>query len=194
MFNRPNYMVREHVGFLKMSDTYDILDPETQRQVGVAQERNSGWITALRLLVSKQVLPTRVVIIEGEDPKQTPVLSLVRGFTLFRSRVRILGADGQEIASFRSRLFTIGGAFDIFDPSGRQIGSVKGNWKGWAFVFLDETGKERGKIAKQWAGIGKELLTSADTYVVSLSEGSPPALMPLLLAAGLAIDVVFKER
>ena len=55
---------------------------------------------------------------------------------------------------------------------------------------------EIGKITKKWAGIGKELFTSADNYMISLSEGRSfrPESAPLLLAAGLAIDTVYKEK
>jgi uncharacterized protein YxjI len=194
MFDRQSYIVREHVGFLKMTDTYDILDPENGKMLGLAQERISGWMTFLRLLLNKQMLPTKVVLIEGDDPASLPAITIERGFTFLRSKLSIKDAQGGEIGSFRSRLFTLGGAFDIFDPSGRRIGMVKGDWKGWNFRFLDDTDKEIGTITKKWAGLGKELFTSADTYAVALNAGTPTALMPLLLAAGLAIDVVYKEK
>ena len=51
-------------------------------------------------------------------------------------------------------------------------------------------------MTKKWAGLGKELFTSADNYMISLSDasGSNPTMAGLLLAAGLAIDIIFKER
>ena len=42
--------------------------------------------------------------------------------------------------------------------------------------------------------IGKELFTSADNYIISLNEEPTPADAVLLLAAGLAVDTVYKER
>jgi hypothetical protein len=50
-------------------------------------------------------------------------------------------------------------------------------------------------VTKKWAGLGKELFTSADNYVISLTDISAgnPGASALLLAAGLAIDIVFKE-
>ncbi len=39
MLNRQTYFIREHVGFMKLSDTYDILDPEAQNQIGIAKEK-----------------------------------------------------------------------------------------------------------------------------------------------------------
>jgi uncharacterized protein YxjI len=72
---------------------------------------------------------------------------------------------------------------------------VKGDWKGWNFKFLTSAGREIGTVTKKWAGLGKELFTSADNYVISISDPSMagPAASALLLAAGIAIDIVFKE-
>ena len=70
---------------------------------------------------------------------------------------------------------------------------LKGDWKGWNFRFLSgET--ELGIISKKWAGLGKELFTSADNYVISLHGQPEPTLNLLLLAAGLAVDTVLKEK
>jgi hypothetical protein len=52
------------------------------------------------------------------------------------------------------------------------------------------------RSTKKWAGLGKELFTSADNYIISLSDitNAGPNASALLLAAGIAIDVrVFKE-
>jgi uncharacterized protein YxjI len=73
------------------------------------------------------------------------------------------------------------------------VAEVKGDWKGWTFTFLGPDGREIGSVTKKWAGVGKELFTSADNYMITLQEVSP-ANASLLLAAGIAIDVVFKEH
>jgi Scramblase len=65
-----------------------------------------------------------------------------------------------------------------------------------ASLPVDSAGRELGTVTKKWAGIGKELFTSADTYLIALSDAAPSGAnqVALLLAAGLAIDVVFKEK
>ncbi len=55
-----NYFVRERVGFVKLTDTYDILDPQTQHVIGIAKEEPPGWAKWLRLVINKQVMPTRL--------------------------------------------------------------------------------------------------------------------------------------
>ena len=78
----------------------------------------------------------------------------------------------------------------------REIGSVKGDWKGWNFQLLGAGGEELGRVTKKWAGLGKELFTNADTYVISIAPAASGRreIAQLLLAAGLAIDTVFKEK
>ena len=68
---------------------------------------------------------------------------------------------------------------------------MKGDWKGWNFKFLDSAGQEMVVVTKKWAGLGKELFTSADDYIVEIKEGT--ANNALLLAAAIAIDTGFKE-
>jgi uncharacterized protein YxjI len=70
---------------------------------------------------------------------------------------------------------------------------VKGDWKGWNFRYLNKAERELGTITKKWAGMGKELFTSADNYIVSLNHEADPAQAVLLLAAGLAVDAIYKE-
>jgi len=111
MLNRKTFFIREHVGLIKLSNTYDILDPESEGLLGIAQERPGGFVHVLRLLVSKQHLPTKVFVYEGNDPKDESrlVFSIQRGFTLFRSKVRICDAQGNVIGGLKSKLFSLGG-------------------------------------------------------------------------------------
>lgn len=196
MLDRKTFFIREHVGFLKLSDTYDILDPETQSQIGIAKEKPSTLVHILRFLIDKRMLPTKVFVYEGTDFENENKLkfSIQRGITLLRSRVDIVDSKGTTVGWLKSKLFSIGGAFYVFDAKDNQIALVKGDWKGWNFRFLDNKEKELGLITKKWAGIGKELFTSADNYLISLNEAASPTNAILLLAAGLAVDTIYKEK
>jgi uncharacterized protein YxjI len=193
LLERTTFFVREHVAMMKLTDTYDLLDPATGERIGVAREEPPGWAKWLRLVVNKQMMPTTVNVYETDG--QPPVLSVRRGFALFGSRVTVTAGDGRSLGHFKSKLISIGGGFNIFDPANQQVAQVKGNWKGWDFKLISKSGREIGTITKKWAGLGKELFTSADNYIISLTDtsGAIPDASALLLAAGLAIDVVFKE-
>jgi uncharacterized protein YxjI len=193
LLDRTTFFVKERVAVLKLTDTYDILDPATSQPIGIAKEEPPAWAKWLRLLVNKQLLPTVVNIYEVEG--QPPVASVHRGFTLLRSKIRVLAADRSSLGYFKSKLFSLGGGFHVFDNLDQRVAEVKGDWKGWNFKFLNQHGREIGTVTKKWAGLGKELFTSADNYIISLSDLSGVNLetSALLLAAGLSIDIVFKE-
>lgn len=193
MLERRTYLIKEQVAFLKLSDTYDILDPATGERVGTAREELPGWAKALKLLVDKRMLPTTVAVYDATDERL--VFKIKRGVPLLRAKVTIHDHDGEVIGYFKSKLITLGGAFTVYDRDENQVATVKGDWKGWNFKFLTADGNLMGTVTKQWAGLGKEMFTSADNYVIALEEGVDDRADGnlLLLAAGLAIDTVFKE-
>ena len=194
LLSNREFFIKERVAVLKLTDTYDIFDPQTKVQVGIAREEPATWAKFLRLAVNKRLLPTTIRIYEREE--MPALLSLRKKFTFVRSEVVLTDTNDRTLGTFKSKLFSLGGGFFIFDAQGNKFAEVKGDWKGWNFRFLDDSGRELGVVTKKWAGIGKELLTSADNYVISLNEGGTKAAdsIPLLLAAGLAIDIVYKEK
>jgi len=203
LLDRKNFLIREHASLLKFSDTYDIFDPETQQRIGVAQERPGTLIHLLRFVIHKRILPTKVFVYQGESADAGNLLfSIQRGVTFLRQRIEVMDGNGQVVGWFIRKLLSIGGAFRVFDAAGNEVAQVKGDWKGWNFTMSTTNGLELGTVSKKWAGLGKELFTSADNYVIALTpqpqeaqgaKGSSAVAM-LLLAAGLAIDTVFKEK
>jgi len=198
MLSLNQYFVKEHVGLFKLSNAYDIIDPETGNKIGIAKEKISGWIHLLRFLVNKQLLPTRVDIIENPNDKGEgkTIVSIKRGLTLFRSKVKVLIDGDKEIGYFKSKIFSFGGGFWLYDTTNAKIAEVKGDWKGWNFKLLDISGKEIGTVTKKWSGLGKEMFTSADNYMISITDPgkNDKGSKALLLAAGIAIDTIYKEK
>jgi len=194
MFKLKTFLIKERVGFLKLVDTFDIYDPSTGAQVGIARENIGILVKLLRVLINKRLLPTTVEVREREDGHV--VLTISRGLTLLRSHVTVTDSVGKQIGLFKSKLFSIGGGFHVLDGLQQPVAEIKGDWKGWNFRFLTPEGNEIGKVTKKWAGLGKELFTSADNYVIALNETAAirPDTAPLLLAAGIAIDTVYKEK
>lgn len=182
------FFVREQVAVLKLTDTYDILDPETKTPIGQAREEPPGYAKWLRLVMNKQLLPTRLNVY---DASGALAFSIARSGIPFFVKVQVLSADGAVQGRFKAKFLA---GFKVFDPAGAQVADVKGDWKGWNFKFLAANGAELGAITKKWAGLGKELFTSADNYVVSVGEGAEDRIAMLLLAAALAIDVIYSEN
>ena len=189
------FVVKEHVGFLKLADVFDIFDARTQSRVALARETPGGLIHALRFLINKKLLPNQVSVTQHDE--NGPLLFLIRKpFTFFRSKVWVEDAIGNRVGNFVSKFFSLGGGFWVHDEFDQPVAEVKGDWKGWNFKFLTKEGKELGLVTKQWGGLAKELFTSADTYAVSIHDeaGADQKRTILLLAACLAVDIIYKEK
>jgi uncharacterized protein YxjI len=185
---RTSIFVREQVAMMKLRDTYDLLDPESQTTIGQAKDEPASWAKWLRLIVKKALLPTTVNVYSGSNPQ--PVLSVRKHSAFLRTRLEVFEGQGRLLAQLRSKLFSLGGAFLILDASGQQIGELKGNWKGWDYSATIQ-GMPIGVVTKKWAGLFKEVFTSADQYLV---KSERPDQLPLLLGLALAVDVVYKEK
>jgi uncharacterized protein YxjI len=179
---------------MKLSGKYDILDPQTKAKIGEAREEINGFVKFLRLLIDKKLMPTTIAVYETPDAQsRRRLFSIKRGVALFRPKVHISDASGASLGYLQSKLLSIGGAFRVFTADGTEVALVKGDWKGWNFRFLSGD-TELGVVTKQWAGLGKELFTTADNYIISVHGSQDTTMSTLLLAAGLAVDTVFKEK
>lgn len=196
LLDRSTFFVKEHFGVIKLTDTFDILDPETHQKVVHAQETPAGWAKWLRLIVAKTMLPSEVTVWAGPDESAPVAFRMRKRWTFWRAKVRVEDGDGTELGFFRAKIFSLGGGFWVHDMQGNQIAEVKGDWKGWNFTFRAQDGKELGSVTRKWGGLAKEIFTSADTYAVTIADHVKDTKVAkvLLLAAALAIDTVFKER
>lgn len=191
-FALNDYLVKEHVGLFKAANNFDLYDPATGQIVLLCREETLGLFTKiLRFTDYKRYTPFDISV---RTPAGELVVQVTRGIAILRSRVEVRDGKGRLLGTFRQKLFSIGGAFDILDLSEKVVCTLKGKWTGWDFRFLSGT-TQLAHVTKKWAGIGKELFTSADNYVISIAPSVPadgPA-RPLIVAAVLCIDMVFKE-
>ena len=193
VFDHNVFLVKEHVGMFKAANAFDIHDPESGQLLLEAREPQLGTFTKLlRFTRYKRHTPFRVEI---ADRARTTRIVVHRGVSLFVSKVSVEHGDGRALGSFQQKLFSIGGSFRLFDPSSQEIAQVKGKWTSWDFRVLSGE-RELARITKKWAGLGKELFTSADNYMVAIdAKNVPPgdAIRPLILSAAVCIDMVLKE-
>jgi len=192
VLNKNLFLVKEHVGLFKAANNYDIYDPDTGEIILECREEKLGFITKLlRFTDYKRMTPFNIQI---RTPDGTPVVQVTRGISIFLSKVRVLDESGQVIGGFKQKFFSIGGKFDVLDQDDQPVCSLKGKWTGWDFRFV-HNGDELAHVAKKWAGLAKEMFTSADNYVLSISESVPAnsRIRQLIMAAVMCIDMVLKE-
>jgi uncharacterized protein YxjI len=191
ILNNNVFLVKEHVGIFKASNNYDIHDPATGNILMHCRE-NIGWITKIfRFTDYKRMTPFNIIV-NTPDGKQ--LVRVSRGVSIFLSKVDVFDENDTRVGGFKQKFFSIGGSFNVLDQSDNVVCTLKGNWVGWDFKFISGN-DEYAQVSKQWGGIGKELFTSADNYVLQISDKVPAgsSVRQLILAAVLCIDMVLKE-
>lgn len=193
ILNKNVFFVKEHVGLFKASNNFDIFDPDTKEQVMNCREENLGIFTKMfRFTDYKRMTPFDIDI---RTPKGEKILSVRRGVSFFLSNVNVHDENGMVIGKFKQKFFSIGGKFEVLDTNDRPLCMLKGSWTSWDFKFVSADNKEFATVTKKWSGFGKEFFTSADNYVLQISQDVPEnhSLRKLILAAVMCIDLVLKE-
>lgn len=192
VINKNIFLVKEHVGLFKAANNYDVYDPETGEIIMNCREPQLGLFTKFfRFSKYKRMTPFDIQITE---PNGNRIVRIQRGFSLFLSKVIVTDENNNVLGGFKQKLFSIGGKFDVLDQQMQPLCQLKGKWTGWDFSFKDEL-KEYAHVTKKWAGLGKELFTSADNYVLEIADGvaENDPVRKLILAAVMCIDMVLKE-
>ncbi|MEO9850361.1 MAG: phospholipid scramblase-related protein [Reichenbachiella sp.] len=192
ILNRNLFFVKEHVGMFKAANNYDILDPNNQEMIMTCREEKLGFFTKiLRFTDYKRMTPFDVEIKTADGDK---VLSVKRGVSIFLSTVEVFDENDELVGKFEQKFFSIGGKFDVLGKNDNVLCKLKGKWTSWDFKFVSED-TEFAHVSKKWSGLGKELFTSADNYMLNIDEKVPEnnPLRLLILAAVMCIDMVLKE-
>lgn len=192
VLNQNLFFVKEHVGIFKAANNYDILNPESQEIVMTCREEKLGFFTKLlRFSDYKRMTPFNVEIKTASGEK---VLTVRRGVSIILSTVEVIDENDKVVGKFKQKFFSVGGKFNVLDSKENILCKLKGKWTSWDFKFADDT-TEYGHVSKKWAGLGKEMFTSTDNYMLEIKDTVPKddPLRILILAAVVCIDMVLKE-
>lgn len=186
------FLIKEHVGMFKAANEFDIFDTQSGAKLLECREPNLGGITKLlRFTDWKRMTPFEVIV---RTPDGRQVLKVKRGVSIFLSKVQVYDENDRYVGGFHQKLFSIGGKFDVLDAAGAQVCTLQGKWTSWEFRFFSPS-RDYAIVTKKWAGLGKELFTSADNYVLGIKDSVAPddPARLLILAAVMVIDMVLKE-
>jgi uncharacterized protein YxjI len=187
------FFVKEHVRIFKASNSFDIFDPETREIVLECREDKLGFFTKIfRFTDYKRMTPFNMEI---RVPGGQKIITVRRGVSFILSTVEVLDENDVVIGRFKQKFWSIGGKFELMDASDRPLCMLKGSWMSWDFKFVANDGKEFATVTKKWSGLGKEMFTTADNYILQISSEVPAdnPLRKLILAAVMCIDLVLKE-
>ena len=189
-FEHNEFFIDEKVQFIKMSNEYKVYGKGGE-QIGAVKQMLSGGQTALRLILNKAMLP---FILNINDQDGQTLVSIKRGWTFFTSKITIVDNTGRSLGIIKQKFKFFKPEFKILNPQMQEVGLITGDWKAWNFEIKDAGGNPIGSINKKWAGLGKELFTTADKYLVTIRpEYTHEMNKIIILSAAITIDMVLKE-
>jgi uncharacterized protein YxjI len=145
----------------------------------------------LRLISSlDQFLTTRLDITDSDG---RIILRLTRPGKIVKSTVIV--SDGNDVELGRIvQQNAIGKINFALEADGERLGSIRAeNWRAWNFSITDAADREIARVTKTWEGLAKTMFTTADNYVLQISERAPEPLNSLVVASALSIDTALKQ-
>ena len=186
------FFVKEHIGMFKAANAYDVLDPESGEELMHCREPNLGMFTKFfRFTKYKGMTPFNV---EVTTPSGEKIIRVSKGISFFTSKVDVFDENDNRIGGFKQALFSIGGKFTVLGANDEPLCHLVGKWTTWNFSF--QAGDNvLATVSKKWDGLAKELFTSADNYMLTISDQVPAEnnSRQLIMAAVICIDMVMKE-
>lgn len=170
----------------ELRNQYTLTDQDGNPLGRVEQAKQSPLAFLSRLLTS---LPTTL---EVTDAVGRTVLVLHKPWLTWRMDVQV---EGRPLGSITRKIRIGKPHYGIVDPSGAEIGTVRGeDWRSRNFRFDDAAGIEVARVTKQWRGLFAEVVTDADSYAVTFSPAATDDQRALAFAGALAIDLIQKQK
>jgi uncharacterized protein YxjI len=178
---------------IEMNIDFAIRDPEGNEVGHIRQEGQSKLKKLARFVSSLDQFMTHTLVVY--DAEGAKVIELTRPAKIVKSRVLVRDGSGSEVGQIVQQNVIGKIRFGFEDAKGHQLGSLNAeNWRAWNFSIQDTNGNEVARITKTWEGLAKTLFTTADNYLLEVSDQSmTEAMRQLILASAAGVDLALKQ-
>lgn len=192
ILDEKNIFVKERVRMFKFGNVFEFFNLDNVKIGEAREEEITTFKKFVKMTNMKTMLPFTIGIYGSDGSK---IVTLKKPFKWFLPRVFIYDNDGTEIGKYVQKFKFFKSEFHLFGRDGIEFAKIVGNFVGWKFVISFMDGRKIGEINKKFAGIGKELFTTADNYVVRFEEGVSLSdeQKKILVSVSCVIDMIFKE-
>ncbi len=185
-------VVSQKAKLVELTNEYLISDTDGVRVGYVRQEGQSAAKKVVRALTRFDQLLSHTLALYDVDGQQ--LLQLHRPATIARSTVEVQWGPGAVAGYLRQENLLSKPRFGMEAADGTKLGELRSeNWRAWDFRITDPGGTLVAQITKKWSGLGRELFTTADNYVVEIAPFVQGPMRYLCLAAGIGVDLVLKQ-
>ena len=171
---------------IETRNRYDVLTPDGGAVMLAYEE--SGALSRL-FLKRHRPLTLHIADLDGRD-----ILVASRGFFWYFAHLMVRDGEGRPVGAIRRKFGLLRRKMVIEDARGAVVAELSGSvFRTYTFTIKRQE-QEIGKVTKQWGGLGRELFTDADTFLVELPIEYGDELQSLVLATAFAVDLDFFEQ
>ena len=193
LLQKNTFLFKEQLGLFKASNNYDVYDPQTEEIILHCREKNLNPLYKIIRLLIKDLKSMTPFEIEISGLDGIKIIKVKKKLSLVLPKIEVFDESDKLIGFIKLNLFQLNN-FEVFDYKGNLVSKLKGSLIGWNFKFLKDE-NTIATVTKKWSGIGKEMFTSADNYILEIKDTVDKAdpLRLLIFAAVICIDMVLKE-
>lgn len=187
----------EAITGFETGNRYEIYNSKGSEVGFIAEKLQGFWSYILKLFLGSH-RPFEVLIYDREEKH---IMTLIRPFYFFFSRMRVLDVRGQEIGVVQRRFKLLGKKYDFLNSRGKAFAHIQaGLFRIYKFPITTNHGKEAGEILKTWrgmniSGILTELFTDTDNFLVNFgSQSWSIEQKKVILAAAISVDFDYFEN
>lgn len=183
-------------------ELFEVFNFETRNKYRISDERGQPLAFAAEQhkgfwgFIGRQFLGhwRRFDILFFDNNRQT-LMKAHHPFRWFFHRLEITAPDGRLLGVIQLRFSIFTKSFDVYDGHHRLLFEVRSPvWRIWTFSFK-RSGKEHARILKKWSGIGYEMFTDRDNFLVEFDDrelsGDERAVV---VAAAIYVDLRYFEN
>lgn len=191
ILTEPILVVNQKAKLIELNNQYSVFDQQGTQIAAVNQIGQSTAKKVMRLVSSLDQFMTHKL--EVTDMTGGVVLQITRPAKLMKSTVVVSDGSGREIGRVVQKNM-IGKIRFALEANGQELGSIKAeNWRAWNFRIENAAGQEIARVTKTFEGIAKTMFTTADNYVLQITQRAPEPLNSLVVASALSIDTALKQ-
>jgi len=195
LLDTARYTISQRAKLVELTAQFDISSQDGQAIGTVTEVGHGGAHKAFRALTGADTFLNRHLEVRDNAGALVAVVSRNRG--LWRSVVTVCDAHGREAGRVRIRLFApslpLPMGHQLLDGSGQVCGKLRTHGLRRRRFTLELDGAVVARATQPWAGAVQEMLTQADRYTFERIEQVPVALLPLVFALPLAVELAFKQ-
>lgn len=189
---QDRFVVNQKAKLIELTNEYRIFD-EDGNEIGTIRQEGQSAVKKLARFVSSldQFMTHTYGVYEADGTK---VLELTRPRKLLKSKVEVKDGQGLPVGWIVQENVVGKKRFALQGPAGEPLGAINAqNLVSWDFQILDAAGTPVGSVNKKWAGLGKEMFTSADNYVVEIATEVSGPLRQMAVASAASLDTALKQ-